>query len=234
MAINDNPLAFVGHAEFDPVDRILDMPGKGEKWQVDDSSIDEYSVLAGLPEDFDTGLGGMIAGAIGTDKGNIGIDIAGGANGKALQELLTLGILDRALVTNYSDNRSPATKKIDQLNHISGDLCDVSTWQEIAEWIDDNAPEGLDLVMHRPAGTLQDMSPAFYEGAFEFLLGKTRPAGIHFLQIPEALVIPSPDRTLKPICDRVKEDIAEVLYSNVDPNSDFPVIPAHILLRKRR
>jgi hypothetical protein len=227
-------LAFVGFAEVDPVDRMLDMSEKGDEWDVDDSSLEEYSVLAGLPENFENGLGGLILRSIGRGNGNVGIDIAGGTNGKALQELLSLGILDKALVTNYADARSDETKAIEELDHQDGDIYDMETWLGIAKWIEDNAPDGLALVMHRPVGTLQDLPKEFYEGAFDFLFKRTRSGGVHFLQIPEPLVIPSPDRSLKPICDRISGDSsAEVLFSSVDPNSDFPVIPAHVALQKR-
>jgi hypothetical protein len=224
-------LAFVDLAEVDPIARLLDMSEKGDEWHVDDSSLEEYSVLAGLPEDFQAGLGGMILREIGTEPGNVGIDIAGGTNGRALQQLLEHGILERALVTNYTDARTDETKVVEGLYHRDGDLCDRATWEEIDGWIDENAPDGLSLVMHRPAGTLQDLPAPFYAGAFRFLLERTRPGGVHFLQIPEPLVIPSPERSLKPVYEEV-EDSVEVIFSNVDPNSDFPVIPAHVLLRK--
>ncbi|HEX5455961.1 MAG TPA: hypothetical protein VFW77_01205 [Candidatus Saccharimonadales bacterium] len=224
-------LAFVDLAEVDPIARLLDMSEKGDEWHVDDSSLEEYSVLAGLPEDFSTGLGGMILRSIGNGSGNVGIDIAGGTNGAALQQLLKPGTLEKALVTNYTDARSDETKAVVGLDHIEGDLCDRATWEEIDGWIDENAPGGLSLVMHRPAGTLQDLPAPFYAGAFRFLLERTRPGGLHFLQIPEPLVIPSPERSLKPVYEEI-EDSVEVLFSNVNPDSDFPVIPAHVLLRK--
>jgi hypothetical protein len=173
----------------------------------------------------------MILREIGTDSDNVGIDIAGGTNGRALQQLLEHGILGKALVTNYTDTRTDETKDVEGLDHRGGDLFDRTTWEEIDGWIDENAPDGLSLVMHRPAGTLQDLPAPFYAGAFRFLLERTRPGGLHFLQIPEPLVIPSPERSLKPVYEEV-EDSVEVIFSNVDPNSDFPVIPAHVLLRK--
>jgi hypothetical protein len=115
------------------------------------------------------------------------IDIAGGSNGNALQELLSLGVIDKGLVTNYLDRRRDETKAIVNLGHVHGDILSRDTWLNIEEWQSREAPEGFGLVLHSPVAALQSLAPGFYKGAVHWLLDRTRSGGMLFSKIPEAL-----------------------------------------------
>jgi hypothetical protein len=181
---------------YDPL-RFLDVPGHdlidrertallGDgRWTVNNSSFDNYAERFGYDRaDFRR----ILEETIGKDTNNVGIDIAGGANGKALQQLLEEGFLGRALLTNYQDKRWDMTKELPSLDHIDGDLLERQTWQRIIEWQRESAPEGFALVLHRPVGALQNLRPGFYRGAIQLLLDITKPNGVIFAQIPKIIV----------------------------------------------
>jgi hypothetical protein len=116
------------------------------------------------------------------------LDIAGGSNGDALKELLSVGVIDKGLVTNYLDKREDDTRAIANLDHVDGDILSRDSWHDIEKWQTKEAPEGFGLVLHSPARALQSLTPVFfYQGAVHWLLDRTRSGGILFSKIPEAL-----------------------------------------------
>lgn len=156
-----------------------------DRWPVNDSGLDNYFdlELADHPE----GVLGIIEEQLGTTEGNAGLDIAGGHNGVAARQLLHMGILDHALVTNYRDRRNLAVRLNPALKHARGNITAPRTWGRILNWQERIAPDGLALVMHRPDGGMQDLSPDFYRGAVHLLLDIMRPGGILFTQVPYTL-----------------------------------------------
>jgi hypothetical protein len=157
------------------------------KWSTTDSSIDDYSARANFLGRSD-GLVEIIRRQLGDADDNVGLDIAAGANGRALRDLLDSGILRKALITNFADKRSDEVKHNDRLYHITGNLVLPQTWHEILDWQETFAPDGLSLIMHRPVGALQDLPNATYRGALHLLLDRTRLGGLLFTQIPRPLV----------------------------------------------
>jgi hypothetical protein len=174
-------LDFLGEA-FDPEGPMsIDNPEDG--WKISDLGFDDYCERSGID-----GVSDLIMGQLGRLGTNAALDIAAGANARALQDLLERGAIDKALATNYADNRSDETKAIGALTHQTGDLLDRTTWQGIIDWQAAEAPEGLSLVLHRPYGALQYLQPTnAYLGAARLLLDTLRPGGVLFSQIPIAL-----------------------------------------------
>src|SRR6185312_16261507 len=81
--------------------------GSDDDWLSNDSSFNDYVAYSLLPK----GLFARILDKhVGENTENVGLDLAGGENGQALQDLLAAGILGRALLTTYKDRRSIATK----------------------------------------------------------------------------------------------------------------------------
>ena len=185
-----------------------------ETWPVNNSGLDNYFAvdLPGHPE----GVLGIIEEQLGMAEGNAGIDIAGGSNGVALRKLLSMGILEKALVTNYRDKRNLAARLTPGLKHARGDIVRPRTWERIINWQERVAPEGLALVMHRPDGSMQDFSPDFYEGAAHLLLDMIRPEGIMFTQMPFSLRNRYAS-SLEPICQGIEDrpDVRLVIASKV-------------------
>lgn len=96
-------------------------------WAVNDSSFDEYCGKIDFP-----GQGGLfeiLERQIGYDKNNAALDIAGGSQGAAVQDLLSTELVGKGLVTNFEDLRTEETKAIETLDHIVGDVADEKTWQ---------------------------------------------------------------------------------------------------------
>lgn len=155
-------------------------------WTVYNSSFKDYSEHAILP-DYPDGLKGIVESQIGFNEDNVGIDIGGGINGVALQDLLELGVLSKALMTDFMDERSEKTKQVSELDHLAGHLLDADTWQAMIDWQEVNAPDGLALIMHRPVGGLQRLTPDVYEGATLCMFDMLQPGGLLFTQIPRRI-----------------------------------------------
>jgi|GEM_PF-1793135 len=204
-----------------------------ESWPVNDSGLAEYFEpvkLDGHPE----GVLAVIEGQIGGTEGNAGVDIAGGTNGVALRELLKLGLIEKALVTNYR-NRPNWRARRAGVGYVRGNLLKPKTWQGIIDWQEEQAPGGLALVMHRPDGGLQDLEPRFYGGAVNLLLDMVRPGGVMFTQIPHILRNRRAAQ-LDPICQGIHDrpDVETILAPKVPdkperarlrmPNRDCVVI----------
>lgn len=191
-------------------------------WGVNDSDFGSY--CAGLMlADGREGVQEIVSEHLRSMDGHrVGLDIAGGTNGVALQSLLRLRILEHGIVTNYADRRSDETRKMPNLTHVEGDLAERATWETILEEKRACAPEGLSVVLFRPVGPLQDCSPEAYKGAAHFLLDITRPGGVHFWQIPREL------KPYTPIRERRKLEV----YSSLRCRDDIEeIIPAYIPVR---
>ncbi len=156
-------------------------------WGVNDSKLRGYSkAFFGL--DKGGRLLDVICDQLGDRDGLVGADIAGGTNGVALRYLIGTGVIDRGLVTNYEDRRSDYVRGLPHLDHLAGDILEKSYWNRLAAWQRANAPDGLDVVLHRPVGALQLLSPAFYEGAVHSVLDMMSEGSIMVAQIPTTLV----------------------------------------------
>ncbi len=156
-----------------------------DEWRKNDRGIASYSDY--LFDDFFT-LPQLIESQIGYDDRNVGLDLAGGKNGIALQELLDERLLGRGLVTNLHDHRSREAKQRADLDHIEGNLRDKTTWQRVVDWQAVYAPEGFSLVLHRPWGAMQDLPARFYEASLHIVTSLLKPNGLAALQIPSALL----------------------------------------------
>jgi len=180
--------------------------GSDDDWLSNDSSFNDYVAYSLLPK----GLFARILDKhVGENTENVGLDLAGGENGQALQDLLAAGILGRALLTTYKDRRSIATKYLVELGHVEGDLIRPTTWQKIINWKHIYAPHGFALIMHRPLGALQDLNPSTYVGAANLLLNMLRPGGVFFSEIPGALY--GSGMTLMCRSLQEREDIADIM-----------------------
>lgn len=199
-------LAFLQEQQLSP-----DRRTRRERWPVNDSGLDSYfeAELDGHPE----GVLGIIKEQLEGFEANAGLDIAGGRNGVALRQLLGMGLLDKALVTNYRDRRGLAARLNPALSHARGNITTPRTWQRILGWQERVAPDGLALVMHRPDGGMQDFTPDFYKGAVHLLLDRTRPGGVLFTQVPHRLRHRHPV-LLNLICATIdgRPDVASVIH----------------------
>jgi hypothetical protein len=177
-----DPLRFLDTEDHQPLRRDAESASSDSVWGVNNSDFDSYAYRFGYEP---AKLRTLLETYIGKDARNVGIDIAGGADGIALQQLLAEGFLGKALVTNFEDTRVEATKELAALDHLEGNLLERQTWEKIMDWQHRNAPDGFALVMHRPVGGLQNLRPAFYRGAMHLLIDMTKPGGILLLQAPD-------------------------------------------------
>jgi hypothetical protein len=104
-----------------------------------------------------------------------------------LRDLMDMGIIGRGLVTNLEDLRTPEVKADERLDHASGNILEASTWRSIVGWVEGNAPDGIDIVMHRPVGALQNLPPNLHRRAAAILIDLLAPNGILFAQIPHTM-----------------------------------------------
>ena len=175
------------------------------RWGVNNSSLCSYgasplSRKSPFAERLITQLGSRPTGVV--------LDIAGGNNGIAVQDLIKKGVARLGLVTNLEDLRNRRATKKRELHHIAGDIILQQTWREIDAWRQEHAPEGLAAVMHRPYGALQCLPAQFYEGGLNTLLDWTMPGGVGLFQIPDILL----DDDLSTICQRLRsrQDVANI------------------------
>jgi len=190
----------------------------GDQWDVNDSSFARYAhrvefiyPSCTLPE--------LVVQQ--HRDGDVGIDIAGGTNGRALRDLLDSGILSRALVTNFEDRRSEEVKADTRLDHIDGSLLLPATWSRIINWQRTNAPAGLGLVLHRPCGGLQGLPTEHYRRAADQLIDMLRPGGLLFAQVPAVIA----RRSLKEDIMRIQNrpDVARVHLTPMKAPRDLHV-----------
>ena len=148
-------------------------------WMTNDSTLANYGHdfcvpgLGGLQRILDERLGGQ------TEA--VGLDVAGGINGVALQDMMREGYISRGVVTNYADNR---TEVLPEIHHVAGDLKNGETWLKLFQARHSYAPRGFDVILHRPDRTLQDWPPHFYAWAGSMLTGMLAAGGLFVSQIP--------------------------------------------------
>jgi hypothetical protein len=182
---------------------------KGDNWKFTNSSLDQYDLDAGM----DGLLIRVIGSCIGQHSQRAGLEIAAGADGIALQQLLRLGLLEHALMTNYTDMRSTDTQELDSLDQVTGNILDPEVWAQVVAWQKEHAPDGLSYVAHRPGRILQNQSAQFYGGATQLLLDIMRPGSVLFTQIPTSLVDSQEGRAeLRQLCQviRSRDDVVAV------------------------
>jgi hypothetical protein len=153
-------------------------------WKIDNSSWQDYARDVYFPS-LKLSLDEIVADL--ESPSSVGLDIAGGTNGKAMIDLLHRGILSSAAYTSLEDRRSPDTLREPNLHLITGNLLLDKTWSDILRWRSDAAPEGLKLITHEPRDTLQWEHPDLYIMAAHTLLKNTAPDGALVSQIPESL-----------------------------------------------
>jgi hypothetical protein len=177
-----------------------------DEWISNDSSFKDYCSYSLLPPGL---LEKILKQQLGQQSYNVGVDLAGGENGQALQDLLADGALNKALLTTYIDRRSNHTKEIAEIDHIAGDLVSPKTWRKIIDWKRAQAPDGIALIMHRPLGALQDLKPSTYVGGTYLLLDMLRSGGVLFSEIPGALYGPAMQTMCKAL--EARTDINELV-----------------------
>lgn len=183
---------------------LLDEVGDGS-WTINDSSIHAYGIGVYFPK-YGRNPIEAIVDRIGRKDTNVAMDLAGGSNGAALQGLMEMGVIGTGLVTNYEDRRCPATREIESLDHVEGDLTKRCTWERIIEWADLHTDGGFDLIMHRPVGGLQYLPPKIYSGAVQALIELLKPGGLIFCQIPYKLTDIHDNPEIKAIGDELKRN----------------------------
>jgi hypothetical protein len=228
--IGPERLEFLEHAVDQTFDGETVASKEARGWGTNDSDFEAYCVDLALPDNPE-GLGGIIEAQIGRSASNVGIDLAGGTEGVALRDLLRMGLLGKALVTNYA---TKPTEDDPRLDHIEGDLADRDTWTGILDWQQEHASDGLDLVMHRPVGGLQNFSPFVYTSAANLLLDMIKPGGVMFCQVPRSLTQGSGQLGLRIVCRRLAErdDIEEIIPSFVYPRHEEMKLDSTIIIKK--
>ncbi len=179
------PLHFLDGVKQTPLEaEFLDECGDGE-WTVNDSGLSSYFFNVQFPG-YSRGPSAVTE-RIGKHSTNIAMDLAGGSNGAALQDLISIGAIGRGLLTNFEDRRCPATRDNPLLDHIAGNLTHQDTWERIIEWANTNTRGGFDLILHRPVGGLQYLPTKFYSGCAQLLVDLLKPGGVMFCQVPYIL-----------------------------------------------
>ena len=185
----------------DPITRMFLFMYGDRNWAVNNSTLYDYSRRAYIDGDR-TRLLDLINERLGTSEDNVGLDVAAGSRAQALQDLMDSGVLGRALATNYRA-RIPRKERRQSLDHIRGNLTHRETWQKILGWKDEHAPDGFDLVMHRPVGGLQDLDLHTYQAAARMLFGMVKPGGMMFSQVPRRVM--NMEKGLGELCRTVRE-----------------------------
>lgn len=212
MSKHEYDLSFVDN--IPPIEPSLQLGrGADTSWPVNNSTFRDYVGDVRLPDHYPDGLEDIIEEALLAGDHNVGLDIAGGSQAVALRDLIDRGLLDKGLVTNLEDLRSPDTKADTRIDHIAGDLALRQTWDGIIQWKTSNAPDGLALILYRPYGGLQGFPAHVYDRAAHTLLDMVRPGGMFFAQVPESLHSPK-DRLLAAYRGLVKRpDVREIIPS---------------------
>lgn len=177
-----------------PVDNNTLLARRGDLcWGVNNSSFSDYAAEVEFMN-YPGGLRQILERHIGYSEDNTGLDLAGGSNGRALSDLIDDGILGKGLVTNLSDLQDIFPLADAAIDHVSGDLATEQVWHEIAAWQQTHAPDGINLIMHRPHAGLQDQPAKVYIRAAHQLLDMLCPGGILFSQVPYPLLDASTSR----------------------------------------
>jgi hypothetical protein len=202
-------------------------------WGTNNSDFEAYCVDLALPN-HPEGLQGIVERHVGRHEHNVGLDLAGGSDGVALQDLLNDGILGTAILTNYYDLRTDSAKQEQRLHHVAGDLAERDTWEEILVHQRHYAPDGLALIMHRPVGGLQNFAPDIYREAAHLLLDIARPGGVVLYQVPTSLTRRGREHYLELVRPsmRARDDIEEPIPSFVHGENKKPVLDSVIIVKK--
>lgn len=196
----------------------------GDAWNVNNSDFAEYSNGTWFPEHRGQylNLWQVFAEYIEPSLDNVAIDIAGGTNGVAIQQLIEKQFVGRGLVTNLKDQRSPEALANSALSHVAGNILEPETWQQIVDWAMANAPDGVDIIIHRPKGGLQSMSRKFYKKAAMQLLDMLKPGGIFYAQVPDGLIheelFGPPSKKVEKVCQAIIGTgiVSKVAYAGVN------------------
>jgi hypothetical protein len=147
---------------------------------VDDSGLAKYARDASIdiPQ-----LRKQIQTHVGLDIRNVGLDIAGGSNGRALKDMIDEGFIGRGMYTNLKDDRNKEIPRHD-VRLLTGNLLLRKTWEDMIGWQQSMAPDGFSIVLHRPRGSFQYLPPFAYVALTGLVVSMMKPGGIFFTQIP--------------------------------------------------
>jgi hypothetical protein len=218
--MSDVDLGFLDDAGEDPLSRLFLSTYGDKQWIVNNSTFSDYSRRAYIGGST-SGLSRLVDERLGDSEGAVGLDLAAGTEARALRDLMDSGILEQALATNY---RARVTRRLrrNNLDHIRGNLTSRETWQKILGWKDRHAPEGFDLVMHRPVGGLQDLDPRMYQAAGRILFGMVKPGGMMFSQVPRRVM--NVEGGLRSLCQSIREggEVERVVTTGQRPSHIHP------------
>src|SRR5664279_757815 len=155
---------FAALADLPNETRLENVP-ENDVWVENNATFANYCEQSGL-----NNIEKTIRHQLGRLGSGAALDIAGGSDGTALQDLLGDGTVEKALLTNYYDTRTSRARSIGALAHVAGDMLEADTWDQIEAWQTANAPEGFSLIMHRPFGALQHLPADIYQTATHELL----------------------------------------------------------------
>jgi hypothetical protein len=189
-------------------------------WAVNNSTMYDYSRRAYIGGSA-TGLLDIVNERLDTSEDNVGLDLAAGTYAQALHDLLDSGVLNRALATNYSA-RLPRRARRQDLDYLTGNLTRRDTWQAILGWQGEHAPEGFDLVMHRPVGGLQDLDLDTYKAGARILFDIVKPGGMMFSQVPRHAM--NDEGGLRELCRSVRSggQVEDVVTTGERPSKKLP------------
>lgn len=158
-------------------------PDAYDRWTTVNSDLSNYlynAIFASMPISVEEILETRVASLEGA-----GIDLAGGNDGIALQDVLRQGIITNGLLTSMDDLRGRV--RPERIALITGNLATRGTWQEIEAWRRVNAPLGFSLALHRPVGAMQRLPVSYYEGATHAVVDMLQPGGVFYTQVPNRL-----------------------------------------------
>ena len=217
MSYNNHPnLSFLEDAVDIAFDRGSVAEHEARGWGTNDTDLESLCADLSLP-DHPSGFMGILEKQLKGGEFKAGMDLAGGTNGVVLQDLLSLRLISRGLVTNLEDKRNVLTANNPYLGHVSGDLTNAKTWQDILTWQEDNTNGGFDLVIHRPVGGLQYLDANVYKSAAKLLLDNINGNGIALFQVPWGLSRKDTTKELGDVCMSIhaRSDIESVIPSYV-------------------
>jgi hypothetical protein len=175
-------------------------PPSRELWSVDDSSFNSYVDLVRFQRGFAKDL---ILERIDNDSTNVVLDIAGGSNGVAVRNLIDSELFGEGIFTNYVDNRSEETRQ-SNVGFVAGDLRTSETWEALLSWQQYHAPDGFALVLHRPAGGLQDLCDDDYIKYTRTIMSMIKPGGLFYSQVPSHPLRPRSESSLQTIREGIR------------------------------
>jgi hypothetical protein len=178
-------LSFLKEVGTDDTDAaLLRTTEKRSGWHKNRSPIENYGA-AKFTESFPgKELYDIIVGQIGKRPGNVGMDVLGGLDGVALQQLVSSGVLSKSIDVDLRTHHGNGVSNNPKLHYVAGDILSSETWQPMIEKQAKLAPQGLALIIHRPYGALQHQPQNVYEGGAHVLLDMLRPGGVLFTQVP--------------------------------------------------